>query len=625
MTADATRPGSWSQTPSTDPPRSWVWIVVAWAGAAVPMGVQLLRLGYPFWLIRSLALLLLLFVVTAHWFPRRWWLWAGLTFGAALWVREWMPVQPVLMMWVSATVLALALHVLEPPGARRLDRAFVAALPGVVAASLAEVLFTGLVVPVALLTVSGAMAAIAWRRPDIADRTTAEVATRSAPVRRAVAAVNAVVDRIAAAFGAMLGALAMIPSAVLMGFAWLGQRLVRFDSLAPPAPKGSRWTDRRGIDPLPWHLSVGRDRPDPRGGVRWAHRTVATVASLVLIAAAPAAIVRNELAVGACPADEVMAGQPGWPEVGCETAEFARNGVFDAAATYSFADYDGEYVNESDGRRSTWKPPACDCRRVKVWWFGGSAAWGWLQRDEHTVPSQLAKAAWEQGVALDIENMAMPGWVLGQEVRSFADRAAAEGPPDMVVFYDGGNDLNAQKIRAADGRGTDESDFSFAEDDIDHLLRDGPFGFGATAEPRRRRTKVTTTPAEIAGHAMNRYVRGVELARRFAGEVGVVPVFVWQPVASSAPDAASFEFAVNPIDAGVWTEMLSVAVASLPPGVIDLSDSLDDVDRPVFRDLFHTTEPAADIVARELERELRPQLRKLADTLARIPTEGDES
>ena len=56
-----------------------------------------------------------------------------------------------------------------------------------------------------------------------------------------------------------------------------------------------------------------------------------------------------------------------------------------------------------DGRRATWRPAVTPgCRPAKVWMFGGSTAFGQGQRDDHTIASELARVAWEDGIAVDV-------------------------------------------------------------------------------------------------------------------------------------------------------------------------------------------------------------------------------
>ena len=281
---------------------------------------------------------------------------------------------------------------------------------------------------------------------------------------------------------------------------------------------------------------------------------------------------------------------------------------------YRWQDFDGRFVNIRGGVRSSWRPPECDCRRIRVWWFGGSAGWGWNQHDEHTIPSQIAKAAWGRGIALDIENRAMPGWTLGQGVRTFAQLITTERLPDVVMFYDGGNDVANQLTRNAEGRGADESQSSYAEVEVGDLLsdpmgkRDHRFGVPRSAPPN---TPIESAAA-VGGHAMNRYRRDVRLARLIADGLGIGAAFVWQPLLPTSPRSAGGPDALPEANRRVWNGALDAALAELPQEVINLADALDDVGRPVYKDIFHTNEYGAKIVAEDLFGRTQPLFEELA-------------
>ena len=108
---------------------------------------------------------------------------------------------------------------------------------------------------------------------------------------------------------------------------------------------------------------------------------------------------------------------------------------------------------------------------------------------------------------------------------------------------------------------------------------------------------------------MNRYLRGVRLANQVGDANATKVIFVWQPLASTAPEAASNPGGVSGGQRPAWVELSEAAAKRLAPGTIDLSDSLDGVDRPVFKDLFHTNERASDIIAKQLWTRTEPTIR----------------
>jgi hypothetical protein len=58
--------------------------------------------------------------------------------------------------------------------------------------------------------------------------------------------------------------------------------------------------------------------------------------------------------------------------------------------------------------------------------------------------------------------------------------------------------------------------------------------------------------------------------------------------------------------------MLATAEPLIPDDVVNLSQSLDGVDHPVFKDLFHHNVESAGIVAGAIFQRIEPQLRAAA-------------
>lgn len=109
------------------------------------------------------------------------------------------------------------------------------------------------------------------------------------------------------------------------------------------------------------------------------------------------------------------------------------------------ADQSSTYVNVEDGERRSYEPAASGASPpLRVAFFGGSAMFGIGQRDDHTIPSEVARIAERAGVALEVHNYSATGWVTWQEYQMF-DRLLAAGQRfDLAVFYDGYNDYSAQ-------------------------------------------------------------------------------------------------------------------------------------------------------------------------------------
>lgn len=106
--------------------------------------------------------------------------------------------------------------------------------------------------------------------------------------------------------------------------------------------------------------------------------------------------------------------------------------------------FEGETVNVGpDGNRATWQPenvPA-GTEKKRVWIFGGSALWGSGAPDWETIPSQLNKILARDGVYAEVTNFGETGFVSTQELVLFLRALAENEKPDLVVFYNGFNDV----------------------------------------------------------------------------------------------------------------------------------------------------------------------------------------
>ncbi len=121
-----------------------------------------------------------------------------------------------------------------------------------------------------------------------------------------------------------------------------------------------------------------------------------------------------------------------------------RSHNFDPYLLWRNEPFKGETINiNSNGLRVT---PGADCTpdSYKVFTFGGSTMWGTGVPDWGTIPaflqSELAKQA-DQPVC--VVNYSEQAWVSTQSVIQLILALRAERIPDLVIFYDGNNDIFA--------------------------------------------------------------------------------------------------------------------------------------------------------------------------------------
>lgn len=261
------------------------------------------------------------------------------------------------------------------------------------------------------------------------------------------------------------------------------------------------------------------------------------------------------------------------------------------------------YLNVSDSVRRSW---AGDEPRFTVWFLGGSALWGLGQRDDHTIPSEISRLADAAGLPIEAVNLGVPGYSQWQQVAVIGLRLSRGERPDLIVSYDGANDLTGMIYRASQGiEPLDEPPNRFHEQ-VEVVSR---------FAPERRGEKASDE--ELLAAFRRVYGDGVELATEIAGAYGVPIAFYFQPqYLSTAPSPADAPLLrqvpwLAPPDGDWERELIARAREDLPSAVIDLSEALDDAGTPTWFDPVHTNELGARLVAEEMWQTLDADLRAL--------------
>ncbi|MCU1496455.1 MAG: hypothetical protein JWM47_408 [Acidimicrobiales bacterium] len=281
----------------------------------------------------------------------------------------------------------------------------------------------------------------------------------------------------------------------------------------------------------------------------------------------------------------------------------------DVVAGYGSGDLTSSTTNVADGVRRTLRPPRCECPTTRIWFAGGSVAFGVGQRDDHTIPSALVRAAASDDLALDIANIAVPGHTLWQEYQVVLARlATATTRPDMVIFYDGFNDMIGTFQQAI-----------IADHDFSVPVVYDPSAFAAIRSQRDSvgdRLEALGGTEALARQAAGRYTRLVGVIRRQLAALDVDSQFFYQPDFTASPaQRASIMRSYPELGADVvepLTAFLAFAAREQTAPVHELHDLFDDHPAPVFFDLAHTNEEGAQLVAAAMYDTLLPTLSRLA-------------
>ena len=281
-------------------------------------------------------------------------------------------------------------------------------------------------------------------------------------------------------------------------------------------------------------------------------------------------------------------------------------------------DFAGTHINITDGVRHSYVPAD---PQLTVWFFGGSTMFGLGQRDEHTIPSEFARLAEADGIAIEAVNLGVSGHTNWGATEVFSHALTSGPPPNVAVFYDGTNEYTTssfyREISAKlDGR--------IARQPISDADR--------TQFARVFDDQIEVDEELLIDRAAEQYRRGVVLGRAMASGYGTEAVHFWQPQITSKQiadhDEAALRFFVesfisNPDATSANDRAIDLLdelqevydQMRIRSGVdpIDISDALDEATGPTLFDWSHTNEYGALLVAEAMYQHLRPTLLHIAD------------
>jgi lysophospholipase L1-like esterase len=284
----------------------------------------------------------------------------------------------------------------------------------------------------------------------------------------------------------------------------------------------------------------------------------------------------------------------------------------------------GELINvDARGLRRTWNPPLPE-GAPRVFMFGGSTLWGTGARDEHTIASEISRLLHQGGRPVQVTNFAETGYVSTQGVLALLLALRAGEVPDVVVFYDGVNDVASALQSGVAGLPQNE-DNRRAEFNLSRRRGSLLLGFAQRSlqgvEALRawlsaRRPAVPPEPAGgLADELVGVYAANLALVRSLGAAYGFDARFYWQPTVYAKSDPSTYERQLQeqaPQRRALFhaAEQALAASAALrgEPRFRDLTRSFDGVKEPLYIDFCHLAEAGnarmAELIAADLAQDL---------------------
>lgn len=413
-------------------------------------------------------------------------------------------------------------------------------------------------------------------------------------IRRLVDFVRAAIPVVV--FGAM-GVVVLVPS-------WfLGRLLSR-----PLDPGGGTWGAERSVVSHTRRSFTGHgSRPAVRQHRRRRYLAIGLALALVV-----GALFTRQRLVGrddrlATPL--AVADYPWWDDYQRDLrwAFNSPGGAVNQAGQPLLHDVESRYINIRRSVRVEWKAPACGCRRLTVWMFGGSVVFGWGQRDGHTIASEMSRLAARDGIAVDVVNFGVPGELNWESSQKLVWLLGTRQPPDAVVFFDGSNDLRSAFDLNADGpSGWDPQwPIDWALNPLPEALDQNPWVqrfFSRRPDDARRLSPnrfARLSAPRLAELVIDNYDAGRQGASALLAQRGIPVLWGFQPDRYTRP-AVEGEPHQDADAERQQRDFHDEARTRLPADVTDYGGVFDNIDRPIYFDDVHTGEFGASVVAEAL-------------------------
>jgi lysophospholipase L1-like esterase len=309
--------------------------------------------------------------------------------------------------------------------------------------------------------------------------------------------------------------------------------------------------------------------------------------------------------------------------------------------------YAGRYVNVGeDGLRITAATTASapNARQLRIFFFGGSTMWATGARDEHTIPSLVVGELARRGIAAEAVNYGEGGFVMTQGVFKLLLELRKGKRPDLVVFYDGINDVYSAMQSGVAGIPQNESNRA-REFNLTNPARAADLLAEAAAQSSRQLNSLRLlgslarklAPAQgahsapavagdqraLAAEVVRVYRENLHLVDLVGKAYGFQAFFYWQPAIYDKPVLSAYEAGMSkrltefeaglrgsaqPIDMEPFFREVYRMIAAVEGELAgsgrfrDLAGVFSKVSEPVFIDWFHLSERGnAHVAARMAE------------------------
>jgi hypothetical protein len=292
-------------------------------------------------------------------------------------------------------------------------------------------------------------------------------------------------------------------------------------------------------------------------------------------------------------------------------------------------EYSGKYINvDENGLRYTWNSKNSANDPIKIYFFGGSTTWGTGARDNYTIPSLVSKYLFENNISANVTNYGESGYQNTQET-IFLMLELQKDIPDVVIFYDGVNDVYSAYQNRKAGLPQHGAVLACKNEYINYVVTMYTehsyfwkcFTFlknkliGARDKSVHASDNAIENKEELAEEVIDVYSHNIKIIHGLEKEYGFKSYFFWQPCLYTKKYLSETE--ENFIEEQLEIAQLynfevnhSHLKLKADTSFIDVSNIFDNHNKTVFIDWCHLGENGNEIVANKIGKTILEDFRE---------------
>lgn len=309
-----------------------------------------------------------------------------------------------------------------------------------------------------------------------------------------------------------------------------------------------------------------------------------------------------------------------------------RDQIYHQYLTWRSKPVQGQFVNiDRDAGRKTWNPPNLTSEAITIFLFGGSAAWGYGARDDHTIASRLSQLLNARNPRFRVFNYGEPAYTFTQGVFYLITKLREGLRPDYVIFYDGFNDVYGAYQSGKAGTLHNVAQMREKLESrprqlywkaVTEWFTENIYLYNKVVNKlyvhlypveRYREVGAKLTDQELkalAAELVQYYVESLELLDRLSQAYGFKYACFWQPALFTEPKVLPQETKIDVrLGDKQFGQLYRYANQNLArrqlPHFHNLSGVVSQRTKPCYLDLVHMTEEGYGQVAARLEKILR--------------------